>query len=618
MSTPLNPAILAAIRRRASWPIIAWKNTCLRRRPVSLSPASGLPRPGVFTSRRESPAAVAPIWETSCRRAPELQAGPIIILMLMAMPIVAAIPLLLPLMMLAPVFWCKRNRTPPRTRHGHRVAKRKLRDHHMPQQKLPNPLVDIRRRESGERSVTDYSHSRQLTLVALEERTFYEALAEAIQAYSQPVKDQTTRVSTLQDVESIALLSPDSCMKQATEYPLGTQLSLLDFDIIRASGPCFVIKVNRHSAVPFYLRFRWAGRCAIAAAAWQPAADIAGTPIADTSDDLGCVVTGTHGKHRTWFDAMYHMPRSFTRFCIMSFLLSQVQARDEPNLEYYVNKKNTADQTETLDTSLGPLINMNLRTISLLALLLCAFFAVCLMFPGRQQGGGNGGGRGGGNRRDPPKWSPENQASYPFSVWIKDLMTWSLIVSDIDMSQQTAMVIMNLEGAAKEIARQLTFVEMTTGGTITDENGVASQHDALSYLLYHLAHRFAPLGEEARLQAMAELYNFTRKSNEHIDGLITRFETVRHRAREQDGGITINWEGTSWLLVKAVGCSQQQLLTLLQPFNSTMPRTEVEYGQLTTSLRRMGHVLERSPYNIASSLGGQNNRGPFFTEFLRP
>merc|ERR1712085_5446 len=180
---------------------------------------------------------------------------------------------------------------------------------------------------------------------------------------------------------------------------------------------------------------------------------------------------------------------------------------------------------------------------------------------------------------------------------------------------QTAMVIMNLEGAAREIARQLTFVEMTTGGTITDENGVASQHDALSYLLYHLAHRFAPLGEEARLQAMSELYNFTRKSHEHIDGLITRFETVRHRAREQDGGIIINWEGTAWLLVKAVGCSQQQLLTLLQPFNNTMPRTEVEYGQLTTSLRRMGHVLERSPYNIASSLGGQNHRGPFSRNF---
>ena len=79
--------------------------------------------------------------------------------------------------------------------------------------------------------------------------------------------------------------------------------------------------------------------------------------------------------------------------------------------------------------------------------------------------------------------------------------------------------------------------------------------------------------------------------------------------------MVINWEGTACMLVKAVGCSHQQLLTLLQPFSNTMPRTDIEYGQLVTSLRRMGHVLERSPYNIASSLGSQNNRGPFSLNF---
>lgn len=234
------------------------------------------------------------------------------------------------------------------------------------------------------------------------------------------------------------------------------------------------------------------------------------------------------------------------------------------------------------------------------------------MVPGG--GHGNGGGRGGG-RREPPGWSPENQNNYPYHVWVKDLMTWSLIVGDMEMSQQAAMVIMNLSGAAREIARQMTFEEITGGGMITDEQGVQAQADPLSYLLWHLAHRFAPLGEESRLQAMGELYNFSKKPNETIDSLITRFESVRHRARTLDGGITMNWEGTAWLIIKAVGCSHQQLLTLLQPFNNTMPRTEQEYAQLCTSLRRMGHVLERSPYNIASSLGHQAGRGPFSRQF---
>ena len=302
----------------------------------------------------------------------ELIAGTISFALLTAAAIAATMPLLLPLLLLGPAYRRKRSRYPPRARIGRRVAKRKLRMHRLS--------------SNGEQSGTDKNST-----ATVEGRSFHKALAAAIQACSERWEDPKMREGTQHEVESITLLpdfglpaadAADSLplrwethknlhrelgrsssvvtksydMKLNTEFKLGTQLSLFDLGVIRASGPCFVVKVKRHSVAPVYVRFRWAGRCAIAAAAWQPAAEVAGTSNAETGEHLGCVVTGTHGKHRTWFNVLYRMPRSFTRCCIMSFLLFQVDALNENDPTHFMYKKNIADHDDKLGTSNSPLI----------------------------------------------------------------------------------------------------------------------------------------------------------------------------------------------------------------------------------------------------------------------
>jgi hypothetical protein len=96
----------------------------------------------------------------------------------------------------------------------------------------------------------------------------------------------------------------------------------------------------------------------------------------------------------------------------------------------------------------------------------------------------------------------------------------------MDPGQQTAAIINRLEGEARSVARELSYAEITTGGTV---NGVAV--DPVTYLLSHIAALFAPLGEESRLTAMGELMNFHRFSNESIDQLLARFRGVRWRAQ---------------------------------------------------------------------------------------
>jgi hypothetical protein len=208
---------------------------------------------------------------------------------------------------------------------------------------------------------------------------------------------------------------------------------------------------------------------------------------------------------------------------------------------------------------------------------------------------------GGGNRdtnhRTPPGWGPENEASYSFKTYMTDLMLWSML-TDLAPHQQAAAIILRLQGAAKELARTLTPQEITTGGVV---NGV--QLDPVSYIVLGLHARFAQLGEETRLVAMTEMLSFHRKPNENINEVLTRYEVVRQRARVE-GQFVMSTEGCALQLLRACGVNTTQLMQLLQPFGTNLPSNEMELSQMTQTMKRMGHILEGAPGNIASSLHG--------------
>ena len=70
----------------------------------------------------------------------------------------------------------------------------------------------------------------------------------------------------------------------------------------------------------------------------------------------------------------------------------------------------------------------------------------------------------------------------------------------------------------------------------------------------------------------------------------------------------MSWEGYAWLLLRACGVNQHQLLSALQPYQGRFPNTEDEFNSMQLTLRRMGHILEQTPHNIASQLRTAPNR----------
>ena len=224
---------------------------------------------------------------------------------------------------------------------------------------------------------------------------------------------------------------------------------------------------------------------------------------------------------------------------------------------------------------------------------LAAASTLLLMFPSGNGGGGGHAGRG----RTPPAWSPEREATYPFRHWMQDLLAWSVLSTDMDPAQQAAAIVLQLGGTARDLARNLSYEELTRGGTANGQTV-----DPVTYLLTHLATNFAPLGEEARVSALTDIMNFGRRPGESIDGLLSRFMAVRHRAASGGAGMVMNWEGMSFTLLRACGVNNQQFMQLLQPFQHRFPNNEAEFQSLQLTLRRMGHVLENHPGNIASRL----------------
>ena len=205
------------------------------------------------------------------------------------------------------------------------------------------------------------------------------------------------------------------------------------------------------------------------------------------------------------------------------------------------------------------------------------------------------GDNGGGSNRDPPSWGPEQESTYPFREYSHDILLW-IFQTNLQPHQQCAAIMGRLRGEARDLARQMSAEEIARGAVV-DGRPV----DSVTLLFHALKQRFAPLAEEARLAALNQFMNFRRREHEQINSLITRFETSHARA-VSEGGFNMSYEGLSFMLIKIIAPTDQQLLQILQPFNSNFPTTQADFYAMLHAIRRMGHILEHHPGNISSQL----------------
>ena len=242
------------------------------------------------------------------------------------------------------------------------------------------------------------------------------------------------------------------------------------------------------------------------------------------------------------------------------------------------------------------LISM-LLTMNLFTMLAC----ICHMQPGAYHGGA---------LKYPPQWGPDMEPRYTFAQWQREVYLWSIANGDMEPHRQCAMLLLQLRGGARELTRDLPDDVILRGAVINGQRA-----DGITYIMNLLAERYAQLGEETRLRSISDMMEFGRRNHESIDDLLVRFEITRSRA-QAGGRLVMSSEGMSWKLLMACGVNKDQMLTLLQPFGNRLPHDEAEMRNLYTALRRIGHVLENAPDNIASHLrrhqGGDRRDAPAY------
>ena len=212
--------------------------------------------------------------------------------------------------------------------------------------------------------------------------------------------------------------------------------------------------------------------------------------------------------------------------------------------------------------------------------------------------------------RDPPRFDPAHEERYSFRTYSRDVMLWSIYNYNLNPAMKVAAVALQLRGSARRLADSIPPDALVHGVVV---NGV--QIDPMTNLMHRLAERFGQLGEEMQLSAFSDFMEFTSRSNEGIEDLLIRFDTTRQRAMET-GQLNMNIQGIVWILFRALRLSTEQFTNLLQPLQGRLPQTEQEYDELRLRIRRLGHIIERNPGNIASTLGvnsrNNNNTRAFF------
>ena len=156
-----------------------------------------------------------------------------------------------------------------------------------------------------------------------------------------------------------------------------------------------------------------------------------------------------------------------------------------------------------------------------------------------------------GNGRNPNKWAPDIEHSYPFRHWMADTITWCMS-SNEDELRKGPLIEMALGGLARDFVREMPL-QIKVHGAVQDlgDGQGPQQLTGAAFILNGLASRFMPLQEETNLRALADLYGFFRLGGESIDSVLTRFELVVQRARTA-GGIQLQIQQHEWMFLLAL------------------------------------------------------------------
>ena len=139
------------------------------------------------------------------------------------------------------------------------------------------------------------------------------------------------------------------------------------------------------------------------------------------------------------------------------------------------------------------------------------------------------------NSKTPPGWGVEQESTYPFNCWKRDLITWAH-ATDLDTDKQAHAVVLRLTGTARVLAQEIDPPVLPHGDMMdhNDGNGPVPT-PGLAILVHRLHQRYGSQDIETQLKSVIEMMSFERMPGEPMDNALTRFDVLAYRSSGQAG-----------------------------------------------------------------------------------
>ena len=156
--------------------------------------------------------------------------------------------------------------------------------------------------------------------------------------------------------------------------------------------------------------------------------------------------------------------------------------------------------------------------------------------------------------------------------------------------------------------------------TSTQETQGNPTHTGFEVIIEELQQRFGPLNQSRAIEVVENFLSFKRKKGDSVDLTVAKFEESYRKAR-QEGGLTLNAVGLSYIISQILNLSAEELLVLLNDFRGGPPQDEPEYRRFTELLRRHQGRQEtaregRGPLNFSGDHRPQRPNYPTWSDNL--
>ena len=114
------------------------------------------------------------------------------------------------------------------------------------------------------------------------------------------------------------------------------------------------------------------------------------------------------------------------------------------------------------------------------------------------------------NSKTPPGWGVEQESTYPFNCWVKDLITWAH-ATDLETEKQAHAVVLRLQGTTRVLAQEIDPYVLTHGDTVDYQDGNGPHAvPGLEILIHRLTQRYGSQPIETQLKSVIEMMSFER------------------------------------------------------------------------------------------------------------